>query len=248
MRGITQAVCVYAAENNGAFPVVAYAPYSPSLNNPTATAFDTPENAIASYYAPSPAQAGSVPACFWILVLQGAVTEKQFICRLDPFVSHPGTTTNSTGKYFNNFQGSDRLSYSMAYPWKADGTVGNWWKDTVDTTLPIVADMTPLQGTGKPKRNVTPTAVPADPATWNSGNHQGDGQNVGFADGHAAWVKSPDCGQNNDNIYSWSKEMFAAPLQLGDVPATKSSPVLTADKAPFDILMLPVRDLNTGKL
>ena len=36
----------------------------------------------------------------------------------------------------------------------------------------------------------------------NSGNHEKDGQNVLFGDGHVAWEKNPFCGVNGDNIFT----------------------------------------------
>ncbi len=40
------------------------------------------------------------------------------------------------------------------------------------------------------------------PNVWNSGNHRGGGQNVGFGDDHVSWHDNPFCGDNGDNIYT----------------------------------------------
>lgn len=40
---------------------------------------------------------------------------------------------------------------------------------------------------------------------WNSPNHGGTGQNVGFSDSHVEFRQTPACGVGNDNIYTrWS--------------------------------------------
>jgi len=247
LRGIMNSMIIYAAQNNEQFPIVTYAPYSPALNNPSATAtYSSSTDAINAYYrAPYP-QAGSVTANTWILAIEG-MSPKLFICKSDPYVTGPAELINSAGRYYNNFQNDKQLSYSFAYPWKSDGTVGKWWTNTSDASLPLAADMAPEQNTGKPQRILNPTSRPADIKTWSSGNHDGDGQNVAFADVHVDYVKTPLVGQNNDNIWTTSSYTSTAPTAFGGLPAIKASPNLTADSPPYDIIMYPIRNLDTGR-
>ena len=49
-----------------------------------------------------------------------------------------------------------------------------------------------------------PTANTYGPYIYNSGNHAGDGQNVGFGDDHVTWETSPYVGENGDNIFTYS--------------------------------------------
>jgi prepilin-type processing-associated H-X9-DG protein len=252
LRGIMQSMILYAQDNNGALPVVMYAPYGTGANGVKGVSSRTRDSAAAlrQYYAESKTQAGNVPACMWILAMNGSVAPKQFVCPTDRFGKRDGTMlADKGGNLYDNFQNGKQLSYSMAYPWTADGVVGAWWKDTQDAALPLLADMTPRQGTGKPARDVTAAAVPADPRTWNSGNHQGEGQNVAYADGHADFSRRPDVGQEGDNIYSMSGVPSRGPARFGGVAAGAAGgagPQLMAEKAPFDVVMVPVRDESTG--
>jgi hypothetical protein len=241
---------VYAAENNDQFPVVTYAPYSAPLNSPMAGAgARTAEDALASYYGPGKAQAGSVAACAWMLVLNGQVAPKGFLCKSDPFLSAPAVQQDSAGRYYDNFQDGTQLSYSFAYPWKGDGTVGKWWRNVGDSDLPLANDAAPEEGTGKPARVLTGAAAPANPKVWNSVNHLGDGQNVGFADAHAEFFRRPNIGQGNDNIFTTSAAVSAGPGEFGGVAAQRGrGPVLNGgDGAPYDVVMYPVRDAGTGR-
>jgi prepilin-type processing-associated H-X9-DG protein len=250
VRGIMQSMLVYAADNNHALPIVPFGPYGkvPNAGKVSGSSWNLDEAIRQLYAVPNP-QAGSVQACLWILVLEGQVSPKQFICKSDRFADiGPAALLDQAGNFINNFQSHKQLSYSMAYQWNADGKPGAWWKDTQDARIPLMADMNPLQGTGMPARDMTPGRLPADNKTWNSGNHQGDGQNVGFADGHAEFAHSPNCGQKNDNIYTMSASPSQGPAQFGGIPAGKTAPVLTADKAPYDIIMLPVRNETTGAM
>ncbi len=248
LRGIAQSMEVYAADNSDKFPIVPFSPYASSSNAVKGVSTGTTDGdaAMRQMYVDSSRQAGSVQACMWVLALGGQVSPKQFVCKSDPYASGAAPTTDNAGNYLNNFQEPTMLSYSMAYPWDADGKPGPWWTSTGDATLPLLADMNPRQGTGKPARNMTAGAAPKDPRTWNSANHEGDGQNVAYADAHAEFQRHPDVGQDNDNIYTMSGSSSFGPAQLGGIQA--GAPNLTAKTRPFDIIMLPVRDETTGRM
>ncbi|MCL2639983.1 MAG: hypothetical protein FWD53_03975 [Phycisphaerales bacterium] len=249
LRTIMHGMTLYATDNSGQYPTVTYAPYSPALNSPTATAtFIDRDNTINAYYSPPYPQAGSVTACLWALLLAGCPA-KHFICFTDdPHRLGIPRQLDPAGRYYDNFQSDDQLSYSFAYPWKADGSVGNWWRNTGDPTIPIAADMAPEHGTGTPRRILNPAATPRNRKTWNSANHDGKGQNVVFADIHTEWTIRPTVGQRNDNIWTTSADPSTGPAEFGGIPASKASPNLTADSDPYDIIMYPIRNLDTGRL
>jgi hypothetical protein len=241
---------VYAAENNDQFPVVTYAPYSAALNSPTAAAGAvTAEDTVGTHYGKGKAQAGSVAAGAWILVLKGQVAPKGFICKSDPFLTSPAKQQDGAGRYYDNFQDVTQLSYSFAYPWKGDGTVGIWWKNTMDASLPLASDAAPEEGTGTPARVLTGAVAPRNPKAWNSVNHLGDGQDVGYADAHAEFWRKPTMGQRDDNIFTTSAAVSMGPAEFGGVAASRfRGPVLNGgDGAPFDVVMYPIRNATTGR-
>jgi hypothetical protein len=251
LRGIVQAMNVYAADSGARFPIVAYAPYSASLNAPVAGAAQPTVGAtLASYYrAPWP-QAGSIPASMWMLVLKDQVTPKQFICKSDPVAaSTPAARADAAGNCYDNFQGGSQLSYSFAYPWNARGQVGPWWTALDDSSLPIASDMAPASGTGSNPASLTnPPTKPTSPKAWNSNNHQRDGQNVAFSDAHVEFTRSPDVGQDHDNIFTTSGKPSRGPAQFGGLPADRMPPELTAEKPPYDIIMYPTRAVDSGAM
>ena len=250
LRGIAQAMNVYAADNSDKFPIVTYAPYAPALNAPTATAtLANADRTLETYYrAPFP-QAGSVSADLWILVLKNQVSPKQFLCKSDRFAAaSPALMTDAAGNFYNNFQSDAQLSYSFAYPWNAKGEVGPWWTSLLDSSLPIACDMAPQSGTGMPRRITNPASAPAKSNTWNSDNHQGDGQNVAFSDAHAEFTRRPDVGPDGDNMFTTSGRPSLGPAQFGGLPADRMPPQLSSEKPPFDIIMYPSRNLDTGAL
>lgn len=250
LRGIVQSMNIYAADHGGVFPIVPFAPHSATINAGIAPGLH-PTDArarVAALSAGSP-HAGSVTASLWLLVLNNQISTKQFVCKYDPW-SNGGSApiTDKAGMFYDAFPGLQHLSYSFAYPWQHDGTPGKWWTDITDSSLPIASDMAPEQGTGRPARNVNPTAQPTDNKTWNSGVHNGDGQNVAFSDVHVEWVRKPTIGQNNDNIFTLSDVISRGPREFGGIPINKTPIQLHSTSSPFDIVMVPVRNESTGKL
>jgi hypothetical protein len=244
ITGITKALNLYAAENADQFPVVQFAPYGPAQNNPSGVTVGNAADTLSSYYGSlSTNQAGSPTACVWMLVLKGNVGPKQFICKADPTGPMPSDQTDAAGNFYNNFQHGSQMSYSFSYPWDSKGDGLGSWRSTVDSSLPIAADMAPLDGTGTPTRSLGQTQAaamssPFFPKNVNSANHSGgEGQNVGFADTHVEWSKHPYVGQGGDSI--WTQGAGNTPVGPGPIGITTTS-------TPFDTVLVPVRNASTG--
>ena len=190
------------------------------------------------------------------------------------------------GQYTNG--DGQGLSYSIAFPWDwgssgwpqggAMLTPGLWWTTNGATSdVPLVSDFAPADGSlngaynggaydngdyspGIYQRITTtlPTANTYGPYIYNSGNHAGNGQNVGFGDDHVTWEISPYVGQNGDNIFTWSNADPAVVNGTTDTKqvglsqlstpsgqnAVQDPPRGTKRSSPFDTCMVPVRTVN----
>lgn len=248
IRGVLQSMVVYASENGDALPVMpppstpgAYAIFT------TVAPASTADLTLKRMYETSNMN-GDVTAPFWILVLQQRATAKQLICRNDGYGGVAAPVNDSSSNFFANLtvgtndKVDKTLSYSLAYPYSTDATpvVGPWWKNTGEATLPLMSDMAPLHGTGRPAADVTGTTK-----TANSFNHGRDSQNVGYADVHAQMEKGPRVGQDGDNIFTTSGTPTGTPVSPGriDVTTFRSSAA-----PPFGTVMVPVRDLRDGTI
>ncbi len=199
----------------------------------------------------------------------------------DPNTNTPNyeaSFTNPPNGSQNNMSSSDTMgegeSYSIAFPWPwengATGLApGQWWTTNgANTEVPLISDMAPLDLNGNMPGNTgvyqratatLPTANTFGPYIYNSGNHAGDGQNVGFGDDHVTWEISPYVGQNGDNIFTYSTatglvngttdtsqvgltgvSTMGAGYVTGFVPAPE---ILTLAPS-FDTCMTPVRTVN----
>ena len=292
-RGIMQSFNVYAADNSDAYPTVMGPTAAGTYWGPNGTSIGETSAAVASattadlaiqalYTSASSSstatnQAGDIMANAWLIVLKNYTSPKQYLCKSDPVgsataASLTSTTNNAFYQNFNGTQPDFTYSYSFAYPWVASGaapfTVGGWWHNTTDSSLPIMSDMAPKNNTGtnptSSTQGTTGGGLPsvggaAQPKAWNSPNHQRDGQNVGFADGHAEFVRRADIGQNNDDIYTQNGS-FGGGGTGGNAPnigtavtaggSSSGSSVGTTyiggTSAPFDVVFVPTADVSTG--
>ncbi len=190
------------------------------------------------------------------------------------FGMHPGTTMWVNGSSWPINNPTNKIgageSYSIAFPWsmlnwQLSSSPGRWWTtDGANSQVPLVSDMAPADqsatngdNTGVYQRITTtlPTANTYGPYIYNSGNHAGDGQNVGFGDDHVTWETSPYVGQNSDNIFTYHDAGYwgyAPPVNgttdthqigLSSFGAT-TAPIIQQLAPPFDICMTPVRTVN----
>ena len=170
------------------------------------------------------------------------------------------------------------LSYSIAFPWPWENSpsggvtcvqaVPDWWTTNfTNSQVPLVSDMAPFDGnatdgsgvgTGVYQRVTTtlPTANTYGPYIYNSGNHAGDGQNVGFADDHVTWETSPYVGQNGDNIFTYTTatgvvngttDTNQVGMSYARTDGLVHVPEITTLGAPFDTCMTPIRYVNTNQ-
>lgn len=265
-RSILQSMIIYAQSDNNYFPSVvgpADSTYQNNVGDPLAGSSASAGTVVYGFYN-TPIQQGSPMACMWLLVLQGFITPKSFICPSDPFGVNPSNEFSTSQTYYSNFgmvAGSSTPSttgagesYSIAYPWNNinDATViGAWWNDTnASSDLPLVCDMAPAQDSSAPgilRRDATqPLVNTSTPWIYNSGNHAGRGQNVCFGDAHVKWSDNPYVGESQDNIFTYASSGTAGGGSTLGIGAAATGPDNLSQIAPFDVVMAPVRDVATG--
>ncbi len=287
VRSLVQSMVIYAQSNHSVFPTTPGNSAGTFYNAPTGVAgvgLTTPGKSglstVQAYYA-SAATANPVAdplQCMWMLVLTGAMSPKSFICPSDPFAIGPsleyGLTSGnglpntyvcfsfmstSQSAVGGNGQGE---SYSIAYPWQANGEPGAWWSSKDGADVPLVSDIAPVpeggNGAGTSAQRIT-NALPGGntygPYIYNTPNHNGDGQNVGFGDGHVAWSDNPYVGQNSDNIFCYDSTAamvgqnglsFQA-TELTGYGGSHAGPVVagvTPNIPPYDICMVPRLEIS----
>jgi prepilin-type N-terminal cleavage/methylation domain-containing protein len=219
-------------------------------NPPAAGAVEDGFDPIAELYrqvgvsSPTYRQMGQPMANLWLLILQGLVTPKHFICLSDPVSPQPAQVrTNHAafdGTYLtfgtlnDNPGTATTFSYAFAYPFMPGDNPHPpwWWRGSSRGDVPLGADIGPSM-TGADN---DPTA-PAGSARSNSKNHSGGvGQNVLYGDNHVAFEKTNAVGIRGDNLFTAD----SGTIYVKTRGAAVNSPArLNAD--PDDILLVPAR-------
>jgi prepilin-type processing-associated H-X9-DG protein len=204
------------------------------------------------------------PAALWLVVADGIVRRTTvFLCPADPFAGPNGggqaaALKDDSGKAYETFQSGKQLSYSSRYPWtETDKAVkaGPWMRlVTIPRHEPVMTDMAPyLSAKAQAGEAVTGPAAASAPAGGNGGlvlgggldagpmvnspNHNQEGQNLLFGDGHVEWSDAPHWQGTGDHVWTEVVDGKQVAIDAGELPAV----IPGGAKGPYDIVMVPTR-------
>lgn len=145
----------------------------------------------------------SVTGAIFLLVRTAELSTEVFICPSSN--AEKDTMNNDSPQNRINFTSpAKNLSYSVTnpYPIASPGIErGYKWSPNVSADWAIAADRNDAGGTAM--TNASGNSAQANSANrgQNSRNHEQDGQNVLYNDGHVEWYSNPWAGSGKDNIY-----------------------------------------------
>jgi len=179
----------------------------------------------------------TISSSLYLLVKYMEVEPKRFICAGDPktkeFVPRKYGVRDKELTELWDFGPEPWKHYSYCYHMP----YGDYALTTSsDPRLAVAADRNPwiLSPAGKAKdfKMFDPDGDLNDINAGNSPSHKNENQNVLFLDIHVDQQKTPNCGLNDDNIYtSWDGEDIqrGIPPKLGSQPADKLDSLLVND-------------------
>jgi len=240
LRQIGQAILLYSNDSKGPYPrtlyVVNSAPVDSSRSSGGAGlgSVSGVTDPFSSSAAGAPGGVNNVPAALFLLMRTEDITAGVFVCpssnaTVDTFGGGSNTVTN-----FVNFGSiSGNLSYSYCNPYPDINALGSGFKlvQGLDPTFAVAADINPGTAGGSGADNVlavTQASSGVQLRLGNSNNHNKDGQNVLYGDGHVEFQASPFVGTNADNIYTRGGLTYGANVgsNLLDSPYTNGDSVL----------------------
>jgi len=200
---VGKAIVMYANENKGSYPRTHYTVGS-AVNTTNAGAAQ-PNSFVAG--GPGPVGTNNVCASLFLLAKTQDMSSQVFICPSSQ--AEPDTYQNQTAQNRSNFTDVKlNLSYSYiaAFP-TATAVAAGFSIKNIGAEFAVGSDMNPGNGGGTPPDNVTgaqPTWPRSQMITANSNNHNGDGQNVLYGDGHAEFQSTPFVGMQRGTAGSTS--------------------------------------------
>ena len=252
LRQIGQGIQMYANENKGNFPRTYF--QNPASKVVTTTAgHDSPDSFVAT--GAGKVTENNVCASFFLLLKTQDLTSEVFICpssqgERDTYRINNVSKTAQDCSNFTDIPTNLTYSYIVPFPSTTAMDAGFKLNYTLTSDFAIAADINPGTIGGTPSDNVTkvqPASSRKDMADGNTNNHNGDGQNVLYADGHVEFQNTPFCGMQRtgtgaaaqgfrDNIYT---------ATTGTATSGTKSPAIPQDQ--LDTILLPTDDTG-GKL
>jgi prepilin-type processing-associated H-X9-DG protein len=222
LRQIGQALLMYANDNKGAYPRTTHRPGSQVI--PT-WGTGAPATQPSDPNGPAP---NDVTAALFLLMRTQDITPEVFTCPYSDQEKWDFGGSNNTALNWSNWADvKANLSYSYQNPYADDESIkrGFLLNNSISAEFAVAADMNPGTTYGAVNvTNVTTTSSARDMKGGNSINHDRDGQNILFGDGHVSFEQNPFVGVSRDNIYTTKLAstgftggpILASPYDAGD--------------------------------
>jgi prepilin-type N-terminal cleavage/methylation domain-containing protein len=221
LRQIGIGLTMYEQDNHGNFPRTVYDPAAPLTAG-------TGVNAVDPFEAGGPS-ANDLTAGLFLLMRSEKLTPSMFICPYNDETEYVADSANLIGRSnFTSFKKNLAYSFANPYPNAAAALAGYRLSNKLSSEFAMGADMNPGVDSRSNVFNISINSPASALQKANSDNHERDGQNVLFGDCHVAWMLTPLCGVQHDNIYTSQSAV---------------SPTVTVSPAgPGDSVLLPDDD------
>ena len=231
LRQIGQGLMLYAGDGKS-YPRVQY---NPMMQTPWNIVPNNPVNTD-MFLANRP---NDVCAVFFQLVRNSDLSTEVFTC---PSSNAEKDTMNgdSPNNRSNFTDPKKNLSYSITnpYPTSAMGVArGYKWSGNVSADWAIAADRN--DGTGFTNAGITANSANSFQKGLNSKNHEQEGQNVLYNDGHAEWSPNVWAGANRDSIYAAAQTQVNASGEYVQLPDPRIMANNAEPQMELDSVLLP---------
>jgi prepilin-type processing-associated H-X9-DG protein len=201
LRGIGQSMRVYSARNNGRLPSVykeaTLSPWGQTDWTAEHTEIaDAMDNEGKDHEEMEDYQYRCNLSCWWLMIRQGLSQPGVFICP-----SADQWADDSITNYDRWWSFKDLRNVSYSY----QSQVGRGTRENGDPMLIIAADVNPFRADvydePSPRWEDRANVALERRQKLNSPNHDFDGQNCLYLDGHVMWQTTPQCGIGGNNIW-----------------------------------------------
>jgi prepilin-type N-terminal cleavage/methylation domain-containing protein/prepilin-type processing-associated H-X9-DG protein len=212
LRQIGQAMLLYSNDNlriGGQFPRTIYtATAAPTWGTGVAGGSATNADPFGNSAATNRGVAfNDVTAALFLLLRTQEITSEVFTCpssNAERWDFGGGTNTATNWVNWNNFKTNLSYSYQNPYANTTAISAGFKFNNSLGAEFAIASDINPgitVTGAASTVLTVSPTSTARDMRGGNSANHDQEGQNVLYGDGHVEWQQNPFVGTQRDNIF-----------------------------------------------
>jgi len=203
LRQIGQALLLYSNENKGNYPRTFYTVGPAPVPVTVGATFSDPFQPTGKGHVGN----NNVPAALFLLLRTQEITSEVFVCpSSNAERDNYGGGTNSALNRANWTSIQRNLSYSYADPYPNTAAVGSGYKltNSLSAEFAVAADINPgtspsaLNNVTAPGSNSSGNQM----KVGNTNNHDRDGQNVLYGEGHVEFQNNPFVGVAGDNIYT----------------------------------------------
>lgn len=246
LTGLYKSMYTYSVTSKDLFPKMG------SLTSGSVTGFKEKTRASGVTFGVNTASEGqnNATAALFIIVRDGSSSTGSFVCpstgdEKDELKDPAGDAAALSDCY--DFAGSKRLSYSLTNPYGTK-TGTNWGSaspgdyilmgDDNDASASTNTAMGTIHA-GRKQDNLTVDQIEG---RENSTNHDQEGQNLMFGDGHVNFENDPFRGRSADNAFAQGDETAAAP----SAPTTVNDQGSTVGLADTDGVLIPISASTSG--
>jgi type II secretory pathway pseudopilin PulG len=240
LRQIGQGLLLYANDNKGIYP------RTPAVStSATYTAFTGTALTATDPFAAGTVQNNDVTAAMFLLVRNADINPEVFVCPSSN--AEKDTLANKPPNQRCNFSGPNNLSYSFANPYPNDAAIGLGYKlnGNVPADFAIAGDRNDGDAITSGGTTINANSAASEQRKINSKNHEGDGENVLFNDGHCEWTTTSFVGANKDCIYSQANTTTTGGVATQQNPASsKAFPNTDPGSQPsldLDTILIPAK-------
>ncbi|HEV2295673.1 MAG TPA: hypothetical protein VGR35_17630 [Tepidisphaeraceae bacterium] len=202
---------------------------------------DNPKDDAQKAALPFRPQYNDVTAALFLLMRTQDITSQSFVCPTTGLEKFEFGGGKRNALQWTNWPGNDalrkHLSYSYQNPYPSSDAIGKGFKlnNSISAEFAVASDMNPG---GEALLKLTPQSPARQQREGNSFNHDRDGQNILYGDGHVEFFNNPFAGVQRDNIFTFGDSGKESPDKGGD--GIIGSPV-----GPNDSILLPTaRDIG----
>jgi prepilin-type N-terminal cleavage/methylation domain-containing protein len=211
LRQIGQALLLYSNENKNAFPRTYFDNKGTTVTTDVTGSMASDPFITTSGTATGNVGSNNVPASLFLLLRTEEISSEVFTCpssagEKDTFGG--GTNTALNHSNFTNIKKNLSYSYANPFPNSSAQAVGYKLTNSLSPEFALMADINPGTGVTGTSQSPFDSLQPKDAQSkiklGNSANHDQDGENVLFGDGHVEFTNNPFVGINKDCIYTQS--------------------------------------------